>query len=127
MSKPTIAVDFDGVIHKYSKGWDDGSIYDEPIDHCKARLQTLSQTYRIIIFSTRNYDRFVNGKFQSNQVLEMKEWLAKYNIPYDEIYTKPNKPMCDLFIDDNAYRFEGDWNRALGDVTSLARRGNFGV
>ena len=26
-----VAFDFDGVIHKYSKGWQDGSIYDEYI------------------------------------------------------------------------------------------------
>ena len=32
MEDKTIAVDFDGFIHKYSKGWHDGSIYDEPVE-----------------------------------------------------------------------------------------------
>jgi len=29
-----IAVDFDGVIHKYSKGWHNGQIYDGPVPGC---------------------------------------------------------------------------------------------
>ena len=35
MERKTIVFDFDGVIHKYSKGWQDGSIYDEPVEGIK--------------------------------------------------------------------------------------------
>jgi len=126
MSKPVIAIDFDGVIHKYSKGWADGSIYDEPVEGCKEALEKLRETYYVIIFSTRNYDRVVNGEFQSDQVDSMERWLHRYNIPYDDIYEEPHKPLCKLFIDDNAYRFEGDWIQALKDVNSLSS-GSFGA
>jgi len=117
--KPTIAIDFDGVIHRYSKGWNDGSIYDEPIPGCREAMQSLSEKYHIIIFSTRNYNRVINGKCQLNQVEEMKAWLDKHNIVYNGIHTQPTKPLCKLFVDDNAYRFEGDWQQCLKDVDLL--------
>lgn len=41
----TIAVDFDGVIHKYSKGWQNGSIYDEPVEGAKEALLELLEDY----------------------------------------------------------------------------------
>ena len=31
-NKSQIAIDFDGVIHKNSKGFFDGTVYDEPIE-----------------------------------------------------------------------------------------------
>ena len=37
----TIVFDFDGVIHKYSKGWQDGSIYDEPTPGVSAVIEKL--------------------------------------------------------------------------------------
>lgn len=118
-NKPVIAVDFDGVIHGYSEGWKDGSIYDSPIVGCKNALTILAKQYRILIWSTRNYDRVINGESQSNQVEDIKAYLEKHQIPYDEIYIDPNKPMCDLFIDDNAYRFEKDWFQTLVDIERL--------
>jgi uncharacterized HAD superfamily protein len=36
-----------------------------------------------------------------------KEWLQKYNIPYDEIYF--GKPSADYYVDDKGYRLE-NWD-----------------
>jgi hypothetical protein len=114
--RETIAVDFDGVIHAYSKGWHDGTIYDVPIAGAREAMAKLSALFYILIYSTRNYDRVIDGEQQENQVAEMEAWLEKYHIPYDEIHTQSGKPVCKLFVDDNAYRFEGDWETSLGEI-----------
>jgi hypothetical protein len=49
----TIAVDFDGVIHQYSRGWQDGTIYDPPIPGALGALTTLMNTYAVFIHTTR--------------------------------------------------------------------------
>lgn len=118
--KKTIAVDFDGVIHKYSKGWQDGSIYDLPHKGAYEALKYLKDLgFEIVIYSTRCYDRTVNGVLQLNQVEEMKKWLKQHHIVYDKIHTDPDKPLCVLFIDDNSYRFEGRWNTELPYILDI--------
>lgn len=49
----TIAVDFDGVIHAYSKGWADGSIYDPPMPGALDGLHTLMHQDAVFVFTTR--------------------------------------------------------------------------
>jgi len=51
--KKTIVFDFDGVIHKYSKGWQDGSIYDEPVEGIKELIDDLRTKYKVVVVSTR--------------------------------------------------------------------------
>ena len=47
MSKKTICVDFDGVIHAYSKGFHDGTIYDPPTPGTSLALQKLHDEYKV--------------------------------------------------------------------------------
>lgn len=104
---PTVAIDFDGVIHRYSKGWQDGTIYDEPMPGAKEFLRyLLKDGWDVVIWSTRCHDRTVKGIYQPNQRNEMATWLATYDIPYTRLHCLPEKPLCKLFIDDNAYRFK---------------------
>lgn len=50
----TLAVDFDGVIHAYSRGWQDGSIYDDPMPGAIEGLRALQRSYAVFIHTTRD-------------------------------------------------------------------------
>lgn len=109
----TIAIDFDGVIHRYSKGWHDGSAYDVPMEEAFSRIQSYLVEYHVYILSTRDPE-------------EIEEWLKKHKAPFKfEVILNPDrikswdkrgvvgitnrKLIAALIIDDRALRFQG-WN-----------------
>lgn len=49
----TVAVDFDGVIHLYSRGWFDGTIYDPPVPFALEALTELRTNYAVFVHTTR--------------------------------------------------------------------------
>lgn len=67
----TIAIDFDGVIHAYTKGWQDGSIYDVTIDGSIEAINDLMRSgVSVVIFSTRSSRQIIKWlKDHSNQLL----------------------------------------------------------
>jgi hypothetical protein len=104
-----VCFDFDGVIHKYRKGWQDGSIYDE----CNKNAIDL-----IVVLQHMNIPVFICSTRNPKQI---KEWLDKTIIGFrNEIINDDTtfwndlrvvgitnrKLPAQLYIDDRAYKYE---------------------
>src|SRR3989338_5913425 len=106
--RPPIAVDFDGVIHGYSQGFGDGSIYDGPIRGVVEAMTKLKEKYYVYIYSYRT------GTKEGRDAVG--EYLERHGVPYDEIST--TKPPAKFYIDDRAIRFK-NWKQTLKDLDSF--------
>lgn len=106
MEKKTVAVDFDGVIHKYSNGWQDGAIYDEPVEGAIDALNELTNSdILLVIYSTR--------ADSAQAKLEMRKWLDKQGFNAAATIEITNKkPKAIIYIDDRAIRFT-NWKDML--------------
>ena len=119
----SVAVDFDGVIHTYSEGWQDGSIYDPPMLGAIEGLHKLMEFFAVFVHTTR-------------QPYPVAQWLEEQGIPayveldageprefWDEqgkVLVTNRKLPAVAYIDDRAIRFL-DWDQALADVFGLPR------
>jgi FMN phosphatase YigB (HAD superfamily) len=107
----TIAVDFDGVIHKYSGGWRDGTIYDEPMAGAIEGIKQLQKEYAVFVFTTRD-------------AMDVAEWLESHGIEAaadhrtnvdmfwndQKVVLVTNRKLAAVaYLDDRAIRFK-DWN-----------------
>ena len=115
-----ISIDFDGVIHKNSKGFFDGTIYDEPIDGSLDAIKKIHRLgYKIIIFTAKaKKDRpLIGGKSGEKLVWD---WLKKHNIDYYIYKVTSEKPRSFLYIDDKGYRFE-NWSDTILFLDSIKK------
>lgn len=98
-----LAIDFDGVIHNFDKGFYDGTCYGEPLPGSLIAIKELSTKYKIVIFTAKAKPNrpLVNGKTGTELV---KEWLNKHNILQYVSEITAEKPRATLYIDDNGYR-----------------------
>lgn len=110
----TIAIDFDGVIHKSRKGFYDGTIYDDEVLDVCSSLEKLSKKYKIIIFTCKaNPNRpLIDNK---NGIELITEWLEeKKLLKYiDKIVW--GKPNAKFYIDDKGIRFD-NWINTLKKI-----------
>ena len=113
--KTNIGIDFDGVIHSASKGFHDGTIYDNPVEGSAEALKKISSKYNVIIYTCKaRSDRgLINGKTGVELVWE---WLQKHDMSKYVTKVTSEKPRAVAYIDDKGYNFK-NWNLCLKELT----------
>lgn len=112
-----LGIDFDGVIHGNSKGFYDGTIYDDPLPGSIEAIKELSKKWDIVIYTAKaKLDRpLVQGKTGTQLVWE---WLKKYDIDTCVKDVTAEKPRAVIYIDDKGYRFE-TWDKTFEELKHL--------
>lgn len=121
--KPTLCIDFDGVIHSYEHGWQNGVIYGTVVPGFFEWVERVRHDFKLVIYSSRSKT--------DDGVLAMSTWLHKHRNDWiigggDRHQTQPltfefahEKPAAWLTIDDRAIQFTGDWNAPCFTVDAL--------
>jgi hypothetical protein len=109
--KPILSLDFDGVVHSYTSGWQGAlNIPDPVVPGFFEWLEEASKYFRIVIYSSRSKEP---GATQA-----MQNWLTEQRMAWREaggagepldIAFADSKPSASIVIDDRAFRFNGDW------------------
>jgi hypothetical protein len=111
--KPIICVDFDGVIHSYERGWQDGVIYGEVVPGFFEWTERVRDQFRLVIYSSRS--KTEDGIVAMATWLSDKRnaWIAaggqRNSVEPLESEFAYEKPAAWLTIDDRAVQFRGDW------------------
>ena len=112
-----LAIDFDGVIHNFDKGWHDGTCYGEPLEGALDAVRMLSKEYNVIIFTAKAKPSrpLVGGKTGTELV---EEWLTKHGVMKYVKEITAEKPRSLIYIDDKGYHFK-NWNDTLEYLEGL--------
>lgn len=108
MDKPILCLDFDGVCHSYTSGWQGANnIPDPPVEGAFTFIRNALNYFDVYIFSSRSN--------QPGGIAAMQDWFIKHNWPGtyltgpEYLYFSTEKPAAFLTIDDRALTFTGEW------------------
>lgn len=119
-----IAVDFDGVLHSYDKGWADGTIYGGWLPGAVTALSQLMHQHAVFIHTTRNPRQVARWiERQSGYGIECtthlpRTWWGRRKSFWNQqgvLLVTDRKLAAVAYIDDRAVRFV-NWPDALTAV-----------
>ena len=119
-AKPTLCVDFDGVVHSYERGWYGGEIYGTVVPGFFEWCERVAPHFKIAIYSSRSADPARKTAMESWLLDRYVAWCGK-DIGRELIGLEfvHQKPPAWLTIDDRCIRFRGNWNALELDPDAL--------
>jgi hypothetical protein len=116
---PIICIDFDGVIHRYSKGWQGGVIYDDAVSGFFEWARDAKKEFKLVIYSSRSKTPDGIEAMRAWLQVQLGQWRkdslygtdgqADIELWTDDFEFASEKPPAFLTIDDRAVCFSGDW------------------
>lgn len=113
MQKPILCLDFDGVLHSYTSGWQGADmVTDPPTEGAIPFLYTSMLHFRVAVFSSRSN--------QPGGIEAMQKWVKRHAKKHDDAHLMHNKwweeiewpmakPAAMVTLDDRAITFTGVW------------------
>lgn len=112
MYKPTLCLDFDGVIHSYVSGWAGADkVLDPPVKGAMDFLRRAVEEFDVCIYSSRSH--------QKGGMAAMKNWMEGHLVQdhgsvvgmhiFLRLAWPLEKPSAKVTIDDRALTFMGTW------------------
>lgn len=118
--KPTICIDFDGVIHSYEHGWKNGEIYGTVTEGFFEWATQMKHHFTLVIYSSRSKDTDMRSRMLLWLRDRWNEWVGTFNhtnpVLWGDFDFAHEKPSAFMTIDDRCICFDGDWSKITPDV-----------
>lgn len=114
MKKPILCLDFDGVIHSYTSGWQGAAVIpDPPVPGALEFIERATQVFSVAVYSTRSHQP--GGREAMHAWLKMHYaaaldggWKEAERL-LKEVDFPETKPPALVGIDDRQITFSGEW------------------
>ena len=111
-----ICLDIDGTICEVRGKADDYAAV-RPLPQAAERIRSLRAAGHYVILATARHMQTCGsnvGMVVARQAQTLIGWLARHGIEYDELWF--GKPHADLYVDDKALPFSGNWDEISHDL-----------
>lgn len=120
--KPIICIDFDGVIHSYEAGWQEGELYGSVTTGFWKWAEEAAKLFKLVIYSARSTQPEFAEPMMLWLVEQRRLWRETGGQSGDdklEFEFAHEKPKAFLMIDDRALTFRGTWKARELDPTVM--------